>query len=348
MKKALGLAIGSKDKAGSWLEFFFSDIFFNIPDQLTDELNTVFKNNQLLSGDNIQKIFDIKNLLTKHGLVFKKHFFDNFPVLPNNPPDNKRFFVVIWTDIDTSPLSVADAYLKLHLISRRDFKPNQLNLTGLFDILPNIAWTNQGPFNIKDLDYAMWQARTLGKQLWVRSLDKFPPLTDYLVPSKVRIADTARVRLGAYLGSGTTVMHEGFINFNAGTQGPNMVEGRISAGVWVEENSDLGGGSSTMGTLSGGGEVLVSVGKNCLIGANAGLGIALGDNCTIESGLYLTSGSKVAVLDKKSNKPEKIVKARQLSYVNDLLFRRNSLTGGIECLAKRNLSTLNEQLHTNQ
>ena len=196
----------------------------------------------------------------------------------------------------------------------------------MFGILPNVAWTSQGPIDVKELAHAQTRARAYGEVLTVHSVDKFPRMTDYVVPHGVRIGDASRIRLGAHLGEGTTVMHEGFINFNAGTLGVSMVEGRISAGVVVGDGSDLGGGSSTMGTLSGGGNIIISVGEQCLLGANAGLGIPLGDRCTIESGLYLTAGSKVKLLD-KDGQAVGTVKARELANTDDLLFRRNSVTG---------------------
>ena len=207
-----------------------------------------------------------------------------------------------------------------------------------------MAWTSEGAIDPEDLPERQLLARALGRVLSVHSVDKFPQMTDYVVPGGVRIADTARVRLGAYVGEGTTVMHEGFINFNAGTEGTSMIEGRVSAGVMVGEGSDLGGGCSTMGTLSGGNSVVISVGDNCLIGANAGLGIPLGDRCIIEAGLYLTAGSKVQILDDQ-RKVIDVVKAGELSGKSDLLFRRNSLTGTLECLTNKSAIELNNELH---
>jgi 2,3,4,5-tetrahydropyridine-2-carboxylate N-succinyltransferase len=216
----------------------------------------------------------------------------------------------------------------------------------MFGLLPNVAWTSQGPIDVKELAHAQTRARAYGEVLTVHSVDKFPRMADYVVPQGVRIGDASRIRLGAHLGEGTTVMHEGFINFNAGTLGVSMVEGRISAGVVVGDGSDLGGGSSTMGTLSGGGNIVISVGEQCLLGANAGLGIPLGDRCTVESGLYLTAGQKVKLLD-KDGQAVGIVKARDLAGKDDLLFRRNSMTGEIECLANQSAIALNDELHTN-
>ena len=247
---------------------------------------------------------------------------------------------------NSAPATVEEAYLKLHLISHRLVKPHETDLTGLFGLLPNVAWTDQGPIDLAELAHRQLEARMKGLVLEVSSVDKFPKMTNYVVPAGVRIAHTARVRLGAYLGEGTTVMHEGFINFNAGTEGPGMIEGRISAGVWVGEGSDLGGGCSTMGTLSGGGNIVISVGKECLIGANAGLGIPLGDRCTIEAGLFVTAGTKVSVLDEKGSTIE-TVSARTLAARPDLLFRRHSSTGEVQCLTNKSAVELNEMLHAN-
>ena len=247
---------------------------------------------------------------------------------------------------NTPPGSVEEAYLKLQLISHRLVKPHQTDLNGLFGLLPNVAWTDQGPVDLEELPQRQLDARLKGSALEVSSVDKFPKMTNYVVPAGVRIAHTARVRLGAYLGEGTTVMHEGFVNFNAGTEGPGMIEGRISAGVWVGEGSDLGGGCSTMGTLSGGGDIVISVGKECLIGANAGLGIPLGDRCTIEAGLFVTAGTKVSVLDEGGDTIE-TVSARTLAGRSDLLFRRHSSTGAVQCLTNKSAIELNEMLHAN-
>ena len=244
------------------------------------------------------------------------------------------------------PTTVGDAYLKLHLLSHRLVKPHGTDLSGIFALLPNVAWTDEGAIDLDELPERQLTARLSGKVLEVSSVDKFPKMTNYVVPAGVRIAHSARVRLGAYLGAGTTVMHEGFINFNAGTEGPGMVEGRISAGVMVGKGSDLGGGCSTMGTLSGGGNIIISVGEECLIGANAGLGIPLGDRCTIEAGLFVTAGTKVAVLD-DARKIVETVAARDLAGRSDLLLRRNSLSGSVECLTNKTAIELNESLHAN-
>lgn len=246
---------------------------------------------------------------------------------------------------DSAPTSVAEVYLKLQLLSHRLARPHGLNLQGAFGVLRNIAWTSQGAIALEDLPARQLLARAQGQLLDVMSVDKFPKMTNYVVPAGVRIADTARVRLGAYVGEGTTVMHEGFINFNAGTEGTAMIEGRISAGVMIGEGSDLGGGCSTMGTLSGGGTAIISVGRDCLIGANAGIGIALGDRCIVEAGLYVTGGTKVSLLDNEDNLVE-LLKARSLSGKNDLLFRRNSQTGAVECKSNKTRIALNKELHS--
>ena len=236
---------------------------------------------------------------------------------------------------------IADAYLRLHLLSYKFVLPNTINLEGLFEILPNIAWTNVGAMYPEEAEAKILEFHDKKIPLLIRSVDKFPMLTDFIIPKGVRIADTSRVRLGAYLSEGTTIMHEGFVNFNSGTLGPCMIEGRISAGVVIGANSDLGGGCSTMGTLSGGNNIKISVGENCLLGANSGLGIPLGNNCIIEAGLYITAGTKVILADNK------IMKASELSNVDNLLFIRNSITGKVE--AKENPSTisLNSKLHKN-
>jgi 2,3,4,5-tetrahydropyridine-2-carboxylate N-succinyltransferase len=236
-----------------------------------------------------------------------------------------------------------DVFFRLHLLSSRLVQPHGTNLDGIFGILPNVVWTDAGPFEQEGFEARRAELLASGRSVQVLGVDKFPRMTDYVVPSGVRIADTSRVRLGAHLAEGTVVMHEGFCNYNAGTLGKAMVEGRISAGVVLGPDSDLGGGASTMGTLSGGGKEIISVGRNCLIGANAGLGIALGDNCTVEAGLYLTAGSVVTLPDGKK------VKARELSGHSNLLFRRNSVTGAIEALSAKDSpgwSGLNAALHS--
>jgi 2,3,4,5-tetrahydropyridine-2-carboxylate N-succinyltransferase len=243
----------------------------------------------------------------------------------------------------TDPIKDApDAYLRLHLLSHRLVVPNGLNLDGIFGSLANVAWTSAGPCPVEQVDELRLLERAAGRHLTVFGVDKFPRMIDYVVPSGVRIADADRVRLGAYLASGTTVMHEGFVNFNAGTLGTSMVEGRIVQGVVVGDGSDVGGGSSIMGTLSGGGKARVRIGERSLIGANAGIGISLGDDCVVEAGVYITAGSKLTLPDGR------IVKARELSGVNNLLFWRNSLTGGLEARPRSGTGIeLNAALHAN-
>lgn len=258
----------------------------------------------------------------------------------------KSPLVLVVLESDDKPESVSEGFLKLQLISHRLALPHTVNLDGIFGLLHNIAWTNEGPIDLPELSERQMEARLEGRTLTVDCVDKFPKMVDYVVPTGVRIADTSRVRLGAHVGEGTTVMHEGFINFNAGTTGVSMVEGRISAGVLVGNGSDIGGGASIMGTLSGGGKEVVSIGENSLLGANAGLGFPLGDRCTVESGLYVTAGSKVRMLD-NNGKEIGFEKARNLAGKPNLLFRRNSITGVIECLTNKTAIELNSELHSN-
>lgn len=245
-------------------------------------------------------------------------------------------------ETDHAPNDAADVYLRLHLLSHRLALPRTLNLDGAFGLLSNVAWTNLGPVLPERVERVRWEERLSGRILTVHGLDKFPRMTDYVVPSGVRIADADRVRLGAYLAPGTTVMHEGFCNFNAGTLGSSMVEGRISAGVVVGDGSDIGGGASIMGTLSGGGKEVISIGERCLLGANSGIGISLGDACIVEAGLYVTAGTRITLPDGD------IVKGAALSGANNLLFRRNSVTGAVEAVPRSgSWGGLNAALHKN-
>jgi 2,3,4,5-tetrahydropyridine-2-carboxylate N-succinyltransferase len=245
-------------------------------------------------------------------------------------------------NVSAAPKDARDVYLRLHLLSHRYARPRSLNLDGAFGLLANVAWTNYGPVALDSLEDVRWNAKVHGDTLTVHGVDKFPRMTDYVVPSGVRIADADRVRLGAHLAPGTTVMHEGFCNFNAGTLGASMVEGRISAGVIVGDGSDIGGGASIMGTLSGGGKEMITIGERCLLGANSGIGISLGDECIVEAGLYITAGSMLQVPDGSW------VKARELSGVNGLLFRRNSKSGTVEAVQRTgNWGGLNAALHKN-
>ncbi|NBO07881.1 MAG: 2,3,4,5-tetrahydropyridine-2,6-dicarboxylate N-succinyltransferase [Actinobacteria bacterium] len=244
-------------------------------------------------------------------------------------------------DLQAPPTDVADVYLRLHLLSHRLVAPHSINLDGIFGLLPNVVWTSAGPCAVDDFDEVRLALKARGS-LHVYGVDKFPRMVDYVIPSGVRIADADRVRLGAHLASGTTVMHEGFVNFNAGTLGASMVEGRISAGVVVGDGSDIGGGASIMGTLSGGGKEVISVGKGSLIGANAGIGISLGDECIVEAGAYVTAASKIRLPDGT------VVKARELSGARGMLFRRNSTDGSLEALPRSgNWGGLNSVLHSN-
>lgn len=274
----------------------------------------------------------------------KKTEIDNL----DNIESSKEIIELSWNqdNLDEPVNGVVSAYLKLHLLSYKFVKPNSINLDGLFSSLPNIAWTNQGPVSLDEIDEKLLESKNSSDNLYIRSLDKFPCLTDYIIPKNVRIADASRVRLGAYLSSGTTVMHEGFVNFNAGTLGKAMIEGRISAGVVIGDNSDLGGGCSTMGTLSGGNDIRISVGKNCLLGANSGIGIPLGDNCTVEAGLYITSGTKIQLHDTEGN-PTIIKKGLELANSSDLVFLRNSINGMVIAKPNKKSIQLNTQLHTN-
>lgn len=253
----------------------------------------------------------------------------------------RRELVQVGIDLDTPPADASDAYLRLHMLSHRVAEPNTINLDGIFGALANVVWTTQGPCAVDGFEMTRARMQSRGP-VQVFGVDKFPRMTDYVVPAGVRIGDADRVRLGAHLASGTTVMHEGFVNFNAGTLGTSMVEGRISQGVVVGDGSDIGGGASTMGTLSGGGTERVRIGERCLLGAESGLGIALGDDCVVEAGLYLTAGTKVTLPDGE------VVKARELSGQDSLLFLRNSVTGAVEARARDGHGiVLNSALHAN-
>lgn len=253
-----------------------------------------------------------------------------------------REIVSVEIDLSSAPSDAKDAYLRLHLLSHRLVKPHGLSVDGIFGLLANVVWTSAGPCAVEGFEEIRAALKVKYGHVSVFSVDKFPRMVDYVVPSGVRIADADRVRLGAHLASGTTVMHEGFVNFNAGTLGTSMVEGRISAGVAVGNGSDVGGGASIMGTLSGGGKEVISIGENCLLGANSGLGISLGDNCVIESGTYITAAAKIKLPDGE------IVKAKSLSGASNLLFRRNSLDGALEVVMRTGTwGGLNSILHSN-
>ena len=254
----------------------------------------------------------------------------------------RRAVVTFVEDLDAPPVDAHDVYLRLHLLSHRLVRPNGQNLEGIFGLLENVVWTSHGPCAVDDFEHTRLRLRAAGLAVTVYGVDKFPRMVDYVLPAGVRLADADRARLGAHLAPGTTVMHEGFCNFNAGTLGTSMVEGRISAGVIVGADSDIGGGSSIMGMLSGGGKQVISIGERCLLGANAGLGISLGDDCTVEAGLYLTAGTRVTAPDGQ------VVKAATLSGRDGLLFRRNSVSGAVEVLATTvDWGSLNADLHAN-
>lgn len=335
---SLAFGVGTQNRQGTWLEVFYALPLLNPPAELVcavaGELGYT-GGNQAIAITNNQAAALADRLRTLAPAQ---------AALLTRLAESQKPLVVTLLAEDAALTSTPEAYLKLHLISHRLVKPHGLSLAGIFPLLPNVAWTNQGAVDLGELAEAQLEARLKGELLEVFSVDKFPKMTDYVVPSGVRIADSARVRLGAYIGEGTTVMHEGFVNFNAGTAGPGMIEGRVSAGVFVGKGSDLGGGCSTMGTLSGGGNIVISVGEGCLIGANAGIGIPLGDRNTVESGLYVTAGTKVNLLDEQGQLV-KVVKARDLAGQPDLLFRRNSQTGAVECKTHKSAIELNEALH---
>jgi 2,3,4,5-tetrahydropyridine-2-carboxylate N-succinyltransferase len=338
---ALGFGTATKNRDGKIIEVFFPTPILNPSDQLVADLAAVAgysEGNQALEITAAQSA-ELAKVFAANGQAASAAFAEKAAA-------SAQPLVLVILASDDKPQSVAEGFLKLQLISNRLVQPHGTVLDGIFGLLHNIAWTNEGPIDLPELAERQIEARLAGRTLSVDCVDKFPKMVDYVVPTGIRIADTSRVRLGAHVGEGTTVMHEGFINFNAGTTGVSMVEGRISAGVLVGNGSDIGGGASIMGTLSGGGKVVVSIGENSLLGANSGLGFPLGDRCTVESGLYVTAGTKVRMLDKDGNEVE-IIKARELAGVSDLLFRRNSQTGQVECLANKSAVELNSELHSN-
>ncbi|HHX8463499.1 TPA: 2,3,4,5-tetrahydropyridine-2,6-dicarboxylate N-succinyltransferase [Vibrio diabolicus] len=338
---SLAFGTATKNRDGKIIEAFFPNPVLNPSDALVNALAAVAgyeQGNQAIEISAAQSA-ELAAAFEANGDTANASF-------ATKAAESAQPLVLVILATDEQPQSVAEGFLKLQLISNRLVKPHGTVLDGIFGLLHNIAWTNEGPIDLPELAERQIEARLAGRTLSVDCVDKFPKMVDYVVPTGVRIADTSRVRLGAHVGEGTTVMHEGFINFNAGTTGVSMVEGRISAGVVVGNGSDIGGGASIMGTLSGGGKVVVSIGENSLLGANAGLGFPMGDRCTIESGLYVTAGSKVRMLDSEGQEVE-VVKARDLAGVSDLLFRRNSVTGQIECLANKSAVELNSELHKN-
>lgn len=336
---AVGLGMGTWSASGVLLEVWFPVVLY----QPADALVLALQSTATLAADQTSVQLDAEQLAAMaQSLKANKMTAAANTAKTMAAAEQDIIFVLLPADVE--PADTASAYLKLHLLSLRHVAPNKLNLNNIFSVLPNVAWTSEGAMLPEELPARRLAARLAGRRLTVTSLDKFPCMTDYITPPGVRIADTRRVRLGAHLGADTTVMHEGFVNFNAGTLGVAMVEGRISQGVTLGENSDLGGSASTLGTLSGGGNIVVSIGRNCLIGANAGTGIPLGDNCTIEAGLYITAGMRIAVMDKDGNVVD-TVKARALAGQSDMLFIRHSSSGRIECRTNQTAATLNTSLH---
>ena len=335
---ALGIGVGTQNTTGEWLEVYFPQPLLNP----ALELQSVLENIGYREGN-----FDLPlaaEQMPELAEALENAGQDALAQAVSAMRNSTRPLLATVLAEDSAPQSVPAAYLKLHMLSHRLVKPHETDLSGIFAVLRNVAWTSEGAIDLAELPARQLQARLENRELEVSCVDKFPKMTNYVVPAGVRIAHTARVRLGAYLGEGTTIMHEGFVNFNAGTEGPGMIEGRISSGVMIGSGSDLGGGSSTMGTLSGGGNIVNSMGTGCLLGANAGVGIPLGDRCTVEAGLYITAGTKVSVLDENGELVEAI-KARELAGKSDLLFRRNSQSGTVECLSNRSAIELNEELH---
>ncbi len=336
---AIGLGVGTRNARGNWLEVYYPRPLLRPDHVLCARIAEAVGH----KGGNLCIDVDVDVLMHLVSAAEAANDHD-YADLVRQFSASKRPMVLTLLETDDEPKTTPEAYLKLHLLSHRLVKPHGVNLKGIFPLLPNVAWTSAGAIDLEELPARQLEARLKGEQLTVHSVDKFPRMTDYVVPAGTRIADASRIRLGAYVGEGTTVMHEGFINFNAGTAGTSMVEGRISAGVFVGKGSDIGGGASTMGTLSGGGNIVISLGEGCLLGANAGVGIPLGDKCTVESGLYITAGTKCAVLDDKGQVVQ-VTKARELAGKSGLLFRRNSQTGTVECLTNKSAIELNAELH---
>ena len=334
---SFAIGVGSKNSRGEWLEVYYPSPLLQPETALCDIIISCLGTDSELEPTATQ-LASLESALAQNG-------YSELAASVAQLAASDRPVVAVMLTSDSAPESVPQGYLKLHLLSHRLVRPHGTDLSGIFGVLKNVAWTSAGAIDIDELPERLLQARMTGQSLTVDCVDKFPKMVDYIVPSGVRIADASRVRLGAYVGEGTTVMHEGFINFNAGTEGPNMVEGRISAGVFCGAGSDIGGGASIMGTLSGGGSMVISMGEKCLLGANAGLGIPLGDRCTLEAGLYITAGTVVTMLDDQKEATGK-VKARELSGKSDLLFRRNSVSGCVECLTNKTAVELNESLHS--
>lgn len=333
---SFAFGIGTKNLNGDWLEVYYPAPLFKPERELMSQVSSVLS----YQGGNMNINLEPDAIIILAATL-------NNPeqkALLEKMKDSVNPCIATFIESDSELTSTPETYLKLHLLSYRYVRPNEQNLDGIYAMLPNVAWTDIGAIDLDELSAHQLKARLEGRIMEVASIDKFPKMTNYVVPSGVRIAHSARVRLGAYIGEGTTVMHEGLVNFNAGTVGPNMIEGRVSQGVLIDSGSDLGGSGSTMGTLSGGGKHVVAIGKDCLIGANAGCGISLGDRCTIEAGLYITAGTIVQILDEDKNFV-KLAKARQLSGQADMLFIRNSQSGQVECRTNKKAISLNDSLH---
>ena len=336
---AFGLGIGTQNKEGNWLEVFYSAPSLGAEKSTLDALleSTNYE------GGNNTLVLDEGDLNRLHMNLLKAGNIEQAELASRLKASTQPIILCVLAT-DEAPANPAEVYLKLQLISHRLVKPHGTVLDGMFGLLINTAWTSEGPIDVRELADRQLSARMEGRTIEVFSVDKFPKMANFVVPSGIRIGNAARIRLGAHLGEGTTVMHEGFCNFNAGTLGNSMIEGRISAGVVIGEGSDLGAGCSTMGTLSGGGNIVIGVGEKCLVGANSGIGIGLGDRCTGEAGLYVTAGQQILVRD-TDGKQVAIVKGRDLSGKSDLLFIRNSETGAIECRTNKTAIALNEELH---
>ena len=340
---SFAFGVGTQSSQGEWLEVFYPHPVLNPNDSLVQAIADVLGSNLITGNHAVTITGQQASQLGKAFAAIDSH--DQAQWL-SQAADASQPMVITLLEHDTAPTSTPEVYLKLQLLSDGQIQPHGQDLTGIFGLLPNVAWTNEGPIAVADLTQRQMDARLRGEWLHVNAVDKFPRMVDYKVPAGVRIGDASRVRLGAHLASGTTVMHEGFVNFNAGTAGNSMIEGRISAGVMVGKNSDLGGGCSTMGTLSGGGKEIIAVGEDCLIGANAGIGIALGNRCIVEAGLYVTAGTKITVLD-AHNQELGTTKGIALSGKDDLLFRRNSQSGRVEVKPNGTAVMLNDALHSN-
>ncbi|EPJ45770.1 MAG: tetrahydrodipicolinate N-succinyltransferase [Osedax symbiont Rs1] len=337
---AFGIGIGTQSSNGDWLEVYYNQPLLNPPTALIDAVGQCIGYE---AGTDAAIEICQAQLKDLQKALLEIDDREQIAVVEALRGSTQPMVVTLLAT-DSAPASTPEAYLKLTLLSSRLVQPHAIDLTGQFALLPNVAWTSEGAVSLEDLPKRQLAARAAGRILDVLSVDKFPKMSNYVVPTGIRIGDASRVRLGAHVGEGTTVMHEGFINFNAGTLGVSMIEGRISAGVVIGNGTDIGGSASTMGTLSGGNNVVISVGENCLLGANAGTGIPLGDRCTIEAGLYVTAGAKVSILD-ENNKQLCKVKASELAGKSDLLFRRNSQTGRIEVKTNQSAIELNEALH---